>query len=82
MRDEGHNPAFVVELVCLPVPLIVQRDDDAAVEEGELAEPLGKNIEAEDSGFEDLGVWLEGDLRAASFRGAGQLERPAGVPRS
>src|SRR5262245_1831596 len=37
VRDERDDAAVVVELVTLAVPLVIERDHDAAVEEGELA---------------------------------------------
>ncbi len=63
-------------MCALAVALVVERDENAAVQEGQLAQPLGQGVEAEDEGFEDLGVGLEGDLRAAALGRAGDLERP------
>src|SRR3989442_589882 len=40
-----------------------------------VAQALCQRIEAENSGFENLGVGLEGDLRSATLRRAGPLER-------
>ena len=74
VRDERDDAAFVVELVALAVALVVERDDDAAVEEGELAQPLGQRVEAEVGRLEDRGVRLERDLRAAALGRAGHLE--------
>ena len=74
VRDERDDAAFVVKLVVLAVALVVQRDDDAAVQERELAQPLGERVEAEDGRFEDLRVGLEGDLGAAPLGRAGHLE--------
>src|SRR5262245_35144362 len=53
MRYERNNAAFVVKLVCLAVPLIVQGNDDAAVEEGKLTKPLGERVKAEVCGLEN-----------------------------
>ena len=52
--DERDDAALVVELVALAVALVVERDDDAAVEERQLAQPLGEDVEAEDGRLEDL----------------------------
>ena len=83
VRDERDDAAFVVELVALAVALVVERDDDAAVQERQLAQPLRERVEAEDRRLEDLRVGLERDLRAAALGRAGHLEiAPAGVPRS
>ena len=71
---ERDDAAFVLELVALPVALIVDRDEDAAVQEGELAQPLRERVEAVFGRLEDLRVRLEGDLRAAPLRGAGDFE--------
>jgi hypothetical protein len=60
--------------VALAVALVVDRDGDAAVEEGQLAQPLRERVEAVLGRLEDLRVRLEGDLRAALARRAGDLE--------
>ena len=54
VRDERDDAALVVELVALAVALVVERDEDAAVQERELAQPLRERVEAEDGGLEDL----------------------------
>ena len=72
--DEGDDPALVEELVRLAVALVVERDRHAAVQEGELAQPLGERVEAVLRRLEDLRVGLERDLRAALLRGPGDLE--------
>ena len=51
--------------------LVVERDDDAGVEEGELAQALRQRVEAELDGLEDLRVRLEADLGAAPLGDAG-----------
>ena len=71
---ERDDAAVVVEMVVLPVALVVERDDDAAVQEGQFAQPLRERVEAVDGGLEDLRIGLERDLRAASLGGAGNLE--------
>ena len=81
--DERDDAALVVELVALAVALVVERDDDAAVQERELAQALRERVEAELGGLEDLRVGLERDLRAAALRRAGRPRaRRSGVPRS
>src|ERR1700730_16160760 len=52
VRDERDDAAFVMELMTLGVALIVERDDDAAVEERELAKTLRQCVEAEDDCLE------------------------------
>ena len=73
--EEGHelvDAAYVVEVVGLAVlALVVERDADAGVQEGEFAQALRQRVEAELDRFEDLGVGLEGDLRAALLGDAG-----------
>ena len=72
--DERDDAAFVLELVALAVALVVDGDEDAAVEERELAQPLRQRVEAVFGRLEDLRVGLERDLRAAALRRAGDLE--------
>ena len=74
--DERDDAALVVELVVLAVALVVERDENAAVQERQLAQALRQRVEAEDGGLEDLGVGLEGDLGAAALGRAGDFERP------
>ena len=73
--DEGDDAAFVLEPVVLPVALVVDRDEDAAVQKGQLTKALRQRVEAVFGGLEDLRVRLEGDLRATPLRRAGDLER-------
>ena len=81
--DERDDAAFVLELVALAVALVVDRDEDAAVQERELAQALRERVEAVFRRLEDLRVGLERDLRAAALRGAGDLEvGQSDVPRS
>ena len=54
VRDERDDAAFVVELVALAVALVVERDEDAAVQERQLAQPLREDVEAEDRRLEHL----------------------------
>ena len=74
MLDERDDAAFVLELVALAVALIVDRDEDAAVQECEFAESLGQRVEAVFGRLENLRVWLERDLRAAALRRPGDFE--------
>ena len=43
--DEGANAALVLEAVLLVVALVGEGDEDAPVEEAELAEALGEDVE-------------------------------------
>ncbi len=67
-------PPSVLELVALGFALVVERNQDACVQERELAQTLCERVEAEFHGFENLGVGPEGDFRSALLRGAGRLE--------
>ena len=67
-------PPSVLELVALAVALVVDGDEDAAVQERELAQALRERVEAVFGGLENLRVGLERDLRAAALRRAGDLE--------
>ena len=79
--DEGGDAALVLEAVLLlVVPLVVEGDEDAAVEEAQLAQALGERVEAEGGGLEDLRVGLEGDLGAAAVGDPRVLQRPRGHP--
>ena len=74
--DEGADAPFVVELVGLALdPLVGDRDPDPGVEEGQLAQALGKDVEGDLGGLEDLVVRHEGDLGAALLGLAGYLQR-------
>ncbi len=81
--DERGDAALVLEAVLLAVALVLEGDEDAAVEEAELAQALREGVEAVGRGLEDLQVGLEGDLGAALVGGARLLEarlrHPAGV---
>ena len=78
--DEGRDPSLVLEAVLLAVPLVLQQDEDAAVQEGELAQALGQGVEAEGRRLEDLGVGLEADLGPALVGDARVLEGALGRP--
>ena len=72
---EGDDAAFVLESVILPIALVVDRDENAAIEKGQLTQALRQRVEAELGCLEDLCVRPEGDLRATPLRRAGDLER-------
>ena len=72
--DEGADAAVVLEAVLLVVALVLERDQDPAVQERQLAQALRQRVEAEGRGLEDLRVGLEGDLGAAAVGGARLLE--------
>jgi hypothetical protein len=80
--DERHDAAVVLELVALAVALVVERDQDAAVEEGELTQALRQRVEAVLGGLEDLRVGPERDLGAAALRRARDLQIRERCPRS
>ena len=60
--------------MALAIALVVERDEDAAVQERELAQPLRQRVEAELGRLEDLRIRLERDLRAAAFGRAGHFQ--------
>ena len=72
--DERHDAAVVLELVALAVALVVDGDEDAAVQERQLAQPLRQRVEAVFDGLEDLRIGPERDLRAAPLRRAGDFQ--------
>jgi len=82
VRNERDDAAFVVELVVLAVTLVVERDEDAAVQERQLAKALGEDVEAEDRRLEHLRIRLERDLGAALFVVPVGSSCAVGVPRS
>jgi hypothetical protein len=82
MLDERNDAAVVLKLVALSVPLIIDGDEDAAIQKGELAETLGERVEAVLGRLENLRVGFERDFCAASLRRSGDLEIGNGVPRS
>ena len=75
MLDELGDAALVIELVRLfwLFAFVLDRDADALVEKGLLAQPLGKFVKTELVVVENLRVRLEGDLCAALSRLAGLL---------
>jgi hypothetical protein len=79
--DERHDAAVVLELVALAVALIVNGDENAAVEERELAEALRERVEAVLDGLKNLRIGPEGDLGSAALGRARRFQvanrRPA-----
>src|SRR5581483_7774273 len=66
--DELADAAGVVEGDLLLVPLVLDLDPEALVQERELAEPVGQDVEREGRDLEDLGIRLEPDRGAALGR--------------
>ncbi len=78
--DEGIDPPLIVELVGFPFhPLIGDLDPDTGVQEGQLTQALGEDVERVFRGLEDLLVRHKGDLGAALLGLAGRLQRSHGV---
>jgi hypothetical protein len=74
MLNKGSDAAVVLELVALAVAFVLNRDDDAAVQEGELAKSLRQGVETVVGRLEDLSVGLERDLRSPPLRSPGDFE--------
>ena len=73
MKIEGVAAVIENEII-LYSDLIGLAEQDAAIQKRELAQPLGQCVEAVLDRLKHLGVWLEGDLRAAALRLATLLE--------
>src|SRR2546429_6443146 len=71
LHEVGNAP-FVLEVVLLPRALVEKGDTDAFVQKRELAEPLGKHVEAVVDRLEDRGV------RLPDHGGAGLRRLPPG----
>ena len=78
--DERNDAPLVLKLVALAIALIIQRDENARIQERQLAKPLGKRIEAEFDRFKNLGIRLEGDLGAPALCRARDLELARWLP--
>ena len=78
MLDEFGDAAGEAEFGFLVAALVVERDFQALVEEGELAEALRKRVEAVDSLVENRGIGVKGDFRAGLARFAGGFELRGG----
>ena len=72
--DERDDAAVVLELVALAVTLVVERDQNAAVQKRQFTQALGERVEAVVGGLEDLQIGLECDLGAATLRRAGNRQ--------
>ena len=78
--DEGNDAAFIVEIVMLILfPFIVNGDPDAGIEEGEFAQPLGKDVEGKIDGLENGVVGEEGNLGAPFLRLTDRLQGSGGI---
>src|SRR5690606_26451373 len=75
VRDEGADTAFELENVAAAVPLVLQRDPDAAIQERQLPQPLRERVVVELEVREDLGARLERDRRPGAVRRADLGER-------
>src|SRR4030095_1097213 len=75
MLDQRERAAVVLELVGLAVALVIDGDENSAVEERELAQPLRQGVEAVFRCLENLRVGFESNLRATSLSGACDFER-------
>jgi hypothetical protein len=58
--DERGDPALIAEVVAFTRSLVSDRDSQTCVQEGELAETLGENVEGEFRRGKYLWVWVEG----------------------
>jgi hypothetical protein len=78
MIDERDDPALVMEDLFFFLAIVLERDGQALVEKGQLAEPLRQHIETEFQRFKNLAVRLKTHLRAPAFGFAGDGERGLG----
>jgi len=62
--DKRDDPALVTEVVLLRVSLVLDLDADAGVEEGQLAEPLGQDVEGK---IKEIGNETKVQLGPARF---------------
>ena len=60
--DKGNDAALILELVIFPVALVMNRNQDAAVEKSQLSQTLRERVEAVLDGFKDRRVRHERDL--------------------
>ena len=74
MPPVKRNSAF------LTGALIVERDLQAFIQEGQLAEALGERVETVDRLLEDGGIGVKRDFRAGLLRLAEALSFDVGVP--
>ena len=78
--DELDDTAAILELVVLAVALVLNGDLHTLVQEGELAQALRENVEAEVEDLEDERVGLEGDLGPALLCRAGLAQLALRLP--
>ena len=79
LEDLAPHGRHVVRRADVPVAALVgQRDDEAGVQERQLAEAAREDVELELGRREDLVIGLEGDLRARLVRVADDGERRDG----
>ena len=76
--DEFGDAAGEAELGFLVAALVIERDFQALVEEGELAQALRKRVEAVGGLVENRGIGVKGDFRAGLARFAGSFELRCG----
>ncbi len=76
--DEFDDAALVVEFVVLGGLLVLEENSRAAIEEGELLQPLVENVVRELGGLEDLSVGLEGGFGAVLGCSADTLDGAGG----
>ena len=67
-------PPSVLKLVALCFALVVERNQDARVQERQLAKTLRQRVEAELDRLENLGIGPERNLRAALLRRTGDFQ--------
>src|SRR5262247_3782497 len=65
MLDKRNNAALIEQLVFFLAPLVLDGDFHSSIQERQLAQSLGENVEAELGSFKDLGIGLKGDSCAA-----------------
>src|ERR1700683_3276887 len=78
MLHEFGDAARETELGFLAAALVVQRDLQAFVQEGQLAQALRQRVVAIDRLAEDFGIGVERDFRAGLARLAGRLQLRGG----
>src|SRR5690349_4572525 len=81
MLDEGDDTALVEKhlLLCRLFPLVLQRDRQALVQEGQFTQTLGQDIETVFQRLENLTVRFESDFGPSALGDAGVVERGSGL---
>ena len=77
--DEGHDPAFVEEVMGLLIPRVDDGDPEAAVQERQLAQALRQDVKAIVGRLEDQSIRLKGDLGAALLSNANLADVGFGI---